>query len=114
MPRPQCSMTDSRRTATSGPLDEYITAIVGCGGPLTSIVAHMERHGGSSAPVGEVLSGLLSSVLTPLDETYSDEQLQVAAAILHETTEIVCREIYLVPDTPSAGNWSQRRPRRPQ
>ena len=71
-------------------------------------------HSGSSAPVGEVLSGLLSSVLTPLDETYSDEQLQVAAAILHETTEIVCREIYLVPDTPSAGNWSQRRPRRPQ
>ena len=82
--------------------------------PLTSIVAHMERHSGSSAPIGEVLSGLLSSVLAPLHETYSDEQLQIAAAVLHETTEIVCREIYLVPDAPSAGNRAQRRRRRPQ
>ena len=49
-----------------------------------------------------VLSGLLSSVLTPLQETYSEEQLQVAAAILHETRQILCREIYLVPDTPRA------------
>ncbi len=109
MPRPQSGMTDSHGTKRPGPLDEYVAAIVGCGGPLTSIVAHMERHSGSAAPIGEVLSGLLSSVLTPLHEAYSDEQLQVAAAILHDTTEIACREIYLVADDSASVNDCPKR-----
>ena len=114
MPRPQYGMTDSHRTDSPRPLDEYIAAIVQCGGPLTSIVAHLEQHGGAGAPVSTVLTGLLSSVLTPLQETHSEEQPQVAAAILHETTDIVCREILLVPDAPNGGNRAQRRRRRPQ
>jgi hypothetical protein len=91
------------------PLERYVAELVALGGPLTSIVDHMQRNGGTPASIPEVLRGLLGSTLSPLTADHDDATLDAAAALLHDTCEIVCAEILLVPLNRQARRAARRR-----
>lgn len=93
------------------PRDELVAAIVGFGGPLASIVVHMVHNGASQESLGDVLSGLLASILEPLDRSYTGEQLRSTAQVLEDTTTIMCREILIVPGAPRSARRTRSRRR---
>ena len=79
------------------PFDRYVDEVVALGGPLASIADHMIRNGGTPTSVAEILGGLLRSTLAPLRADHDEAAFAAGAALLHDTCDIVCAEILLVP-----------------
>lgn len=91
------TLSDPPLPPPATPFERYVAEVVALGGPLSSIADHMVRNGGSPTSIPDILGGLLRDTLSPLAEHYGDEILDAAASLLHETCDVVCSEIYLVP-----------------
>jgi hypothetical protein len=89
-------------TDSEPPIETLIAAVVGLGGPLTSIVGHMveSQMSGRGAPnpasIPNILRGLLRDVLDPLRDEFSADEILMSARALDRVTEQVCGEIVLV------------------
>jgi hypothetical protein len=101
-----------RMSSNTVSVQRLTAEVVGIGGPLASIVSHMQSHGAralrDTSDIPEILGRLLEPPLEELTDGWSDERILDAAAVLRAACDVVCREIYLV----SPPNRAQRRARR--
>jgi hypothetical protein len=88
------------------PIEALVEAVVGLGGPLTSIVSHMVetqmsgRGAPNAASIPNILHGLLRDVLEPLRDEFSAGEILASARALERVTDQVCGEILLVNGDP--------------
>jgi hypothetical protein len=100
-------------TNTVTPIHRLTVELVDIGGPLASLVSHMQE---SAAARGEqlpspntMLIDLIEPTIADLAEGWSDDRIRDAADIIHAACQRVCSEVFIVPDS-----RAQRRARRPR
>jgi hypothetical protein len=90
------------------------TELVAIGGPLASIVWHMQQtaaqSGGCGDAIPEILTGLLGPTLAGLCEDWPEERIADCADVVHAACARVCEDIFIVPPP----NRAARRRRRPR
>lgn len=100
-------MTDHSKSSPEGParpepLDDVIAELLDCGGVLSQIITAMVEFqaGGRAmpdqAPVPEIAHSVIRGVTGGLTERFSPVDLETAATIVHEVTEVLCNELYVV------------------
>jgi hypothetical protein len=83
-------------------LDDFVTRLLECGGVLSQIVASMVefqssgRSAPDAAPIPEVAHTLIRSVIEDFGTRYSKRDVKVAARIVHEATERMCSDLYVL------------------
>lgn len=89
----------TRHREPSQALAEYVDALVGIGGQLTSILQHMYAHRSpqSEGEPAEVLARLIADVMPPRVAS-RDVDLKIAARVLRVTTEGIENDLFLVSD----------------
>ena len=84
-------------------LDALVTALIGCGGPLSQMVSHMheaEASGLSSLdapPIFEVAHQLIRDVVDDLSDRHTEAEIRTSAEIVEQVTTAICENIFFVP-----------------
>ena len=84
-------------------LDRFVGELLGAGAVLSQIVSQMARFDAAfgespdAVPIPQAAHEFLSSVVAELKPRHSRRDWKVAAAILKETTETICNDVYFVP-----------------
>jgi hypothetical protein len=96
-------MTDQIDSAKPpDPLDGLVTQLLSCGAVLSQMITEMVEFGASgraapdAAPIPEVAHSLIRGVLHNVEKRHSKRDINVAAAIVGETIDAICEEIYVV------------------
>ena len=91
-------MTRHREPTTA--LTDYIDALVGIGGQLTTILHHMWEHHNPDAPLdpAETFARLLEDTI-PERWARRDVDLKVAARLINATSKAIEENLFLVNDT---------------
>jgi hypothetical protein len=89
----------TRHREPTAALADYVDALVGIGGQLTTILHHMWEHQGSEAPhdPAETLARLLEDTI-PNRWASRDVDLKVAAGLLNATSKAIEDNLFLVND----------------
>ena len=101
------------RSADTEALDAFVEQLIETSFTLMTLVNGMMsqaaegRSSPDAPPISDVLRSLLRDVLPPLLTSQSRDGVTAATQLLDAATEIVCRDIYIVPPQASRG-----RPRR--
>jgi hypothetical protein len=92
----------TRRHEPTPALTEYVDALVGIGGQLTTILHHMWNHPSPDAPLdpAETLAHLLADTI-PERWANRDVDLKVAAKLLNATSRAIEENLFLVADPDS-------------
>jgi hypothetical protein len=107
------ALSDLPPTAT--PVDRLVTSLLGCGGPLSSMVNSMVEYqaSGRSAPdappIPEVAHRLVASVVQEAVGRYTDAEIGTAAVMIDAAMDAVCENLFIVP--PRSGSPISRRRR---
>jgi hypothetical protein len=113
VPATLISMSDDLHLPPSNPhdvVDQLVAELLPCGGVLSQIISRMfefslsGRTAPDAAPIPEIAHSLIRSVLGDVGKRHSKRDLKVAARIVREATDAMCREIVsvdseLLPDT---------------
>ncbi len=76
--------------------------MLSCGGVLGQMISSMVefrssgRSAPNAAPIPDVAHSLIRSVIADLGERYSEQEIQVAAAIIDDLATAICNEIFIV------------------
>jgi len=95
-------------SASPSPVDRLVAEVVGIGGPLASIVSHMQQSAardGRTSEVHGILAALLTPPLSELCAEWPEQRVEDCTTALHAACERICDEIILVPPP----NRAQRR-----
>jgi hypothetical protein len=96
-------------TVPETPTARLTRELVDIGGPLASLVHHMQEQasnrGKDPAGVTAILADLIEPTLAGLVDGWPEERIGDAADVLHAACERVCQEIFILP----APNRAQRR-----
>ena len=101
-PQALMSMTDHTSTKPPDAVDELVTQLLECGGVLSQIIASMvefQSSGRSSpdtAPIPEIAHSVIRSVLGDFETRFSKRDVKVAARIVHEATDAICSDLYVL------------------
>jgi hypothetical protein len=89
----------TRRREPTAALTDYVDALIGIGGQLTTILHHMWQHQSPDAPLdpAETLARLLEDTI-PERWATRDLDLKVAARLINATSEAIEENIFLVND----------------
>ena len=89
----------TRHREPTHPLAEYVDALVGIGGQLTSILQHMYAHRSpeSDGEPAEIFARLIADV-TPPQLARRDVDLRIAARVLKATSKAIEQDLFLVAD----------------
>ena len=103
-------------SVTDSPIGRLTHELVAIGGPLASLVYHMQQQAAANrqdpAGVNDVLADLLEPTIEGIAEGWPAERIDDAAAVLHAACERVCSDIFIV--TPPSNRGQRRRMRRPR
>ncbi len=93
----------TRHREPTNALTDYIDALIGIGGQLTTILHHMWEHQSPDAPLdpAETLGRLLEDTI-PERWARRDIDLKVAARLINATSEAIQENIFLVNDADGA------------
>ena len=97
-------MTDPTKSSPDRPepLDEVIAELLDCGGVLSQIITAMVEFqaGGrptpDQAPTPEIAHSVVRGVTIGLTERFSAVDLTTTAAVVHEVTEALCNDLFVV------------------
>jgi hypothetical protein len=91
----------TRHREPTAALTDYVDALVGIGGQLTTILNHMWEHESPEAPLdpAETLARLLEDTI-PERWARRDVDLKVATRLINATSEAITDNLFLVADPP--------------
>jgi hypothetical protein len=95
-------MNDSSSSQPPDALDEFVTQLLECGGVLSQIIASMVEFQSSgraapdAAPIPEIAHSLIRDVCGDLGTRFSKRDVKVAARLVHEATEKMCSDLYVL------------------
>lgn len=84
------------------PLDDLIDELLDCGGVLSQIITAMVefqaggRAAPDQAPTPEIAHSVIRGVSGGLAERFSPADLETTATVVHELTEALCSELFVV------------------